>query len=209
MQILKSDFCHEKQTIANVSERPLAWYTYPALEYLNQLDFSDKTVYEYGCGSSTLFWSERAKKVCSVEHNIEWFKAVQQKLSVNNILHLAENKDDYIDDINQFTDMFDVIIVDGAYRFECAQAAIPRLKCGGMIVLDNSDWCQTTAKLLREAGLIEVDMAGFGPINPYTWTTSFFLHRKFDIPPIQDIQPSPSIGSWKRKSFVGELDIPD
>lgn len=26
----------------------LPWYTYPAIEYLKQLDFSQKTVFEYG-----------------------------------------------------------------------------------------------------------------------------------------------------------------
>ena len=47
--------------------RPIPWYTYPAIEYIKQLDFSDKTVFEYGSGNSTLFWAQRCKKLVSVE----------------------------------------------------------------------------------------------------------------------------------------------
>ena len=34
---------------------PIPWYTYPAIDFLVQIDFSDKTVFEYGCGNSTLW----------------------------------------------------------------------------------------------------------------------------------------------------------
>lgn len=29
---------------------PIPWYTYPAIEFLNSLDFSNKSVFEYGGG---------------------------------------------------------------------------------------------------------------------------------------------------------------
>ena len=29
---------------------PIPWYTYPAIEYLSQFDYSDKEIFEYGCG---------------------------------------------------------------------------------------------------------------------------------------------------------------
>jgi len=48
---------------------------------------------------------------------------------------------------------------------------------------------------LRQSNLIEVDMAGFGPINDYTSTTSFYFHRQFAAPPRADRQPVPGIGS--------------
>lgn len=35
---------------------PIPWYTYPAIEFLNSLDFSSKNVFEYGTGNSTLWW---------------------------------------------------------------------------------------------------------------------------------------------------------
>src|SRR4051812_1118763 len=45
------------ETPLDSGQNPYPWYTYPALEYLKQLDFRTKTVFEYGCGHSTLFWA--------------------------------------------------------------------------------------------------------------------------------------------------------
>ena len=47
----------------------LPWFTYPAIEALSNWDLSDKRVFEYGSGFSTLFWASRAKEVVSVEHS--------------------------------------------------------------------------------------------------------------------------------------------
>src|SRR5215213_3851569 len=41
---------------------PIPWYSYPAIEYLKQLDFRDRTVFEFGSGNSTLFWAARARQ---------------------------------------------------------------------------------------------------------------------------------------------------
>lgn len=41
---------------------PLPWYTYPAIEYLSQFDYGEKTIFEFGCGYSSLFWAERQPK---------------------------------------------------------------------------------------------------------------------------------------------------
>lgn len=35
---------------------PVPWYTYPAIEFLEQLDFTNKIVLEYGSGNSSLYW---------------------------------------------------------------------------------------------------------------------------------------------------------
>ena len=70
----------------------------------------------------------------------------------------------YVDVIEEFPAGFDVIVVDGAARgltrLKCARAAVQYLKPGGMIILDNADWLPESARMLRNAGLIEVDMTG-------------------------------------------------
>jgi hypothetical protein len=197
MNILKSDYGHELQAIVDKEGCPLPWFTYPAIEYIMQLDFSDKLIFEYGCGNSTLFWGTIAKRVVSVDDNQEWFQKIARRVSDNTSIKLITERISYITEILNY-DLFDVVIVDGSYRYECAQQAIKRLRPGGMIILDNSDWCIKTARLLREANLIEVDMSGFGPYNPYTWTTSFFLHREFNFQPKGINQPEHGIGSWKK-----------
>src|SRR5258708_13687669 len=43
------------------------WFTYPAIEYIKQLDLTDKRVLEYGSGFSTMFWAKRARSLVSIE----------------------------------------------------------------------------------------------------------------------------------------------
>lgn len=177
--------------------QPIPWYTYPALEYIKQLDFSDKQVFEYGSGNSTIFWSKIAKKVVSIENNPEWYKKTISKVDKNTEIKLIVSDALYTQEILGYGN-FDIIVVDGTCRLECAKAAINRLNPGGMIILDNSDWYVNTAKFLRESNLIQVDMTGIGPINAYAWTTSFFFHRDFKFQSKSVNQPEHGVGALKQ-----------
>lgn len=180
--------------------KDIPWYTYPAIEYLKQFDYSGKTVFEYGSGSSSRWWSEMCEKIISVEHDDKWFKAADSSKKNNQEIHLCQTKEEYISAIAAPKLAYDIIIVDGIYRKECAEEAIKYLKTGGMIIFDNSDWCPSCCKFLRSNGLIEVDFFGFGPINHYTWCTSLFFSREANFAPINDRQPRHPIGS------IDELD---
>jgi hypothetical protein len=177
------------------AKEPLPWYTYPAIEYLSQLDFSTKDVFEFGSGNGSRFWAARAKSVMSVEHNPEWYVTVKKEQRANQTILLQEDLEMYAASIGTLGRKFDIIVVDGANRFQCAKNSIRQLATGGMLILDNSDWHPRTAGLLREAGLIEVDFIGFGPVNNYTWTTSLFLDRAVQIIPKSGRLPEYGIGS--------------
>jgi hypothetical protein len=43
--------------------KPLPWYTYPAIDFLADVDFSSQSVLEFGASQSTLWRSERAARV--------------------------------------------------------------------------------------------------------------------------------------------------
>lgn len=178
----------------------IPWYTYPAIEYIKQLDFSDKTVFEFGSGNSTIFWAKRCRKAISIEDNQEWYDKMSPRLSTNVEYRLLEERLAYTQSISAYPEGFDIIIVDGNHRFDCAVEALKKLNSDGIIILDNSDWHAKTAKLLRDADLIEVDMTGFGPINGYTWTTSFFLSRSVKLKPVNQTQPVNDIGGIKVKA---------
>ena len=175
----------------------IPWYTYPAIEYIKQLDFSDKTVFEFGSGNSTIFWAKRCRKAISIEDNMEWYDKMSPRLTANVEYKLLPGKQEYTDSINTYPEGFDIIIIDGNHRYDCAVEALKKLNSDGIIILDNSDWHAKTAKLLRDADLIEVDMSGFGPINGYTWTTSFFLSRSVKLKPANQTQPVNEIGGIK------------
>ncbi|QNH55640.1 MAG: hypothetical protein H2674_14390, partial [Limnospira indica BM01] len=51
----------------NFDSQPIPWYTYPAIEFIENKISSDFKVFEYGSGQSTLWWAERVLKVISVE----------------------------------------------------------------------------------------------------------------------------------------------
>ncbi len=192
---------------------PNPWYTYPAVEYLKQLDFRDKRVFEYGCGHSTLFWAARAQHVVSVEHNREWYETMASRVPTSCQVIFEPESNAYASTIDEFHDGFDVIVVDGLVtgrtRLKCAKAAVRRLRPGGMIILDNSDWLPESSRYLRTSGLIEIDMTGFAPINDYTCTTSFYLHRAFAFEPLGDRQPMHGTGAqpynWERGAMSERL----
>jgi hypothetical protein len=146
---------------------------------LNGLDFTEAHVLEWGSGNSTLYWSERAKSVRTIEHDHAWIEALGSSgLPSNVTLVYADQKDSYLAGVGTY-ELYDIVIVDGLYRASCADIGRARLREGGFIILDNSDWLAQTAARLRNADLIQIDFHGLGPINDYPWCTSFFLSRDF------------------------------
>ena len=177
--------------------RPIPWYTYSSIEYLKQLDLSAKSVFEFGSGNSTLFWSKEVGKIVSVEHDQGWYNRLSDQVSDNVEYRLCVEKAEYLDSITTF-EPFDIIIIDGVFREQCAQRAIDRLKPGGFIILDNADWWVDAARFLREKDLIQIDFYGPGPLVPYTWCTSLFFSRSFQWQTKYVNQPTHGLGSLKQ-----------
>lgn len=153
---------------------PIPWMTYGAIEYLNQFDLSGRTVLEFGSGSSTTFWAARTKHVTSVENDRSWYDKQRGALAPNVTLILAETAEEYIRPPLEHR-TYDIVVVDGRYRFDCAVRAVDWVAANGFIILDNADWHPNTAALFTSAGFFQIDFAGPGPLNAYAWATSFFL----------------------------------
>lgn len=177
----------------NSKNEPIPWFTYPAIEYLSQLDYSDCLILEWGLGNSTLFFAERCKHILSIEHNPEWYHSIVPLLP-ENATGVLVSETEY-STYPKFLQIpkYDIIIIDGINRDACIDTAIDLINEGGMIILDNSDRNPEYCQKLREYGLIEVDFHGFGPIVSFTTTTSIFLDRHFNLCP-QTIQPKIPIG---------------
>ncbi|WP_147289248.1 hypothetical protein [Helicobacter sp. MIT 99-5507] len=162
-----------------------------------------------GGGSSSLYWSARAKEVTTIESDKEWFDTIKSQMKPNNHLHLktainTNPNDDYAKFPLTLNKKFDIAIIDGGgifgkdTRMLCAKVVLDILntqsKDGVMVILDNADWYNGIAKFLRENDFIQIDFSGFGAINCYTWTTSIFLSRNFAFKPL-DRQPNYSISA--------------
>lgn len=189
----------------DVNGNPLPWYTYPTIEYLTQIDFSNKRVFEFGSGNSSLWWAVRAKEVVSVEHNENWYNTRLAFGLPNLTIHLRMNKESYCDCLSEQEGLFDVIVIDGVYRDACVAVALSKLNKEGMIIFDNSDRAfefldyHESMQTIRNAGFLEFDFYGFGPLNPYTWCTSIFITKTFNFSTKQLCQPVKGINALYEK----------
>ncbi len=59
----------------------MPWMTFEVTDFLQGHSNNQMRVFEYGSGSSTLFWAKRVKEVVSIEHDLEWCKKVEKELA--------------------------------------------------------------------------------------------------------------------------------
>lgn len=175
---------------------PIPWFTYPAIEYLKQFDFSEKRVFEYGCGNSSLFWARHAKEVIAVESDRRWFDHVARMRPPNLLLMLETDKARYVSSISRQDGKFDVIVIDGQWRNACANICTGSLTDYGMIILDNSDRQYKGCDRLREQGFFQIDFSGFSPINGYVSTTSIFIRAANQLQ--LNFSPSSPVGGLRQ-----------
>ena len=185
-----------KGSCLNGDGTPIPWYTYPAIEYLSHIDFSDRKVLEYGSGNSTLWWATRCEELVAVEGSSEWYETnrsvVEKSAKVKYLL--KTNEKEYVR--QDFLRSAGVVIIDGDYRSKCADYLIESSQQGShhlsMAVFDNADWYPKTIQKLKDSlHWIQVDFHGFGPINDYSWTTSIFMNPTG--PEMQYLRPLMSI----------------
>jgi hypothetical protein len=133
LRILAFDYGHLKSSAImrsiDAAGKPLPWITYPAIAFLLQLDLSDKKVFEYGCGASTIFWSGLAKHVDSVEDNEAFCREIWPALPPNCHLSLEPFPEEYIHAVVRGAP-YDIIVIDGHSRVRCSEVAAKYLKAG-------------------------------------------------------------------------------
>ncbi len=135
---------------------------YTSIKLINYLKDFSKTrnkvsIFEYGSGSSTLFFEDYFEKVYSVEHNKEWFDIVTSSAESANVFYVPPEKSkqpiyiskklgfknldfkNYVNFIGTLGKKFDVIFIDGRARQECLKIALEFLNPGGFIILDDSN----------------------------------------------------------------------
>lgn len=124
----------------------LPWMTYPFIEFITKKLQTNHTIFEFGSGSSTLFFAPKVQKIVALESNKKWYKIIRAKLdesSIGNVeLTLMEDaleNSAYENYTKNFSEKFDFIIIDSLKRFACAQNVISALKPGGSIILDDSE----------------------------------------------------------------------
>jgi len=172
----------------------LPWFTFPAVDWLESYLKPNMHVFEWGSGGSTLYFARACQDVVSIEHNPQWFRLVQNALiekGISNVeyLHITscerhQNKtteDIYISTsdkkdyssyaaiIDSYPDgHFNVISVDGRGRRGCVLHALPKVACGGILILDNSEryldvfnWLDSGWNVLHFRGPVGYEKTGW------------------------------------------------
>lgn len=167
----------------DVFGKPLPWLTLPFINYFLTLEnlkkrFKNSSVFEYGAGQSTLFFSKYFKHVDSVEHDLDWYNYVSDKMPKNvSIIHRELSKNGvYARSVKETGRKYDVIIVDGRDRVNCLKYSLDSLKKDGIIILDNSERTKYRQgiKFIKGKGFKSLEFWGVVPGGVYLGCTTVF-----------------------------------
>ena len=166
-----------KQAIDN-NGNPIPWLTYPFMKFIeNRLD-NEMSVFEYGSGNSTIWFSERVKEIVSVENDEGWFEIVKLKLPKNAkvVYRKLEYHGKYAEEIANYNKKFDIIIIDGRDRNYCAELAVKYLNDSGVVFFDNANLqiYVNGVNYLHKNGFKQIDFWGISPVTPHSTCTSLF-----------------------------------
>jgi hypothetical protein len=158
---------------------PVPFITYPAMEFLARRARPDMTVFEYGSGASTLWWSKRVSWVGAAEHNQEWFEKVSKSAPANVQIYFEsiEDKETYPKLALRPGKHFSVVVIDGRLRVRCAPFAVQALRPDGVIIWDNSERKYYTPgyQFLEGQGFRRLEFVGLAPgINEKSETSIFY-----------------------------------
>jgi hypothetical protein len=150
-----------------------------------------ETVFEWGCGGSTLFWAKHGLTVTSIEHNEAWAKRIQALADADgagrvNVKYVPPQPtgriqslrcpgffDRYVCSIHEMADKADLICVDGRVRNACVQESM--FRTNKWLILDNSDREDYRQSMERLIGWNSEHFTGHGPDgNGVRWRTSIF-----------------------------------
>ena len=159
------------------NNNPIPWMTYSFIDFIKERLNKELTVFEFGSGNSTLFFSERVKHVTAVEHNKEWYENIKSRMPKNVSLFLKDPSEEYNKSV---VGSFDIVIVDGINRNECIENSIKSLTSSGIIILDDSERPDYLdgANLLKKLGFKRIDFWGISPGLFYKKSTTIFYNNK-------------------------------
>lgn len=171
-----------------VSKRgePLPWYTYSSIDFLKYRNYDNKIVLEFGGGQSTLWWAKKAKHVVTLEGDYDWYEKIKNEMPANVDLNYVSMESVTVS-VARVRDIlssmqhskYDVIIIDGLYRFEMIEVARDLVADDGVIICDNAEG-YGFYEGFKNSCMNKVDFYGNGPgvILPHC-TSIYFKPSSF------------------------------
>lgn len=161
------------------NKNPIPWLTYSAIHFINQkLSLRPMRVFEYGSGNSTIWFSSRVQSIVSIENDVDFYNKMLKKVSaISNISYeLKALNDNYSAAVLGYENAFDILIIDGRERVQCAKNCIKALKKDGIIIFDNSDRVQyqEAYDFIEKNEFKKLEFNGVGPIGHVEWKTTIY-----------------------------------
>jgi hypothetical protein len=166
----------------DANQSPIPWFTYSAIDFINDNLSPSCNAFEFGSGNSTLFFANRIKRVTSVEHNFDWFEKIKILTPKNAklVYTSAETIENYLNPLINTSDKFDLIIIDGLFRNECIEVSLKHLSEEGVIILDDSERKEYKegVTILLNNGFKRLDFSGIAPGVFFRKCTTFFYRER-------------------------------
>jgi hypothetical protein len=160
---------------------PIPWLTYPAIDFLHGRAKRNLSVFEFGCGQSTLWWSERVLSVHACEHDSLWLDRVRSRVGDNVTLlqYPLDYGGEYCRAAVNTGRRFNIVVIDGRDRVNAALQSTQALADDGIIVWDNTERsCYLDGqKQLNFQGFRQVDFRGLSPCASTISVTSVFYRE--------------------------------
>ena len=145
------------------------WLTPQAVRLLEGWLKPTDRMLEFGSGRSTLWFARRVASLVSVEHDPRWYERVDASLKEQHLENVTYLKKSIQGSPAEYTlvpqkfenNTLDIILVDGRLRDECINASLPKLKPGGLLVLDNADVYLPSQVITPNAHRQGVECAGW------------------------------------------------
>ncbi|MBY0245374.1 MAG: class I SAM-dependent methyltransferase [Sphingobacteriaceae bacterium] len=168
----------DKQEAVDQNNEALPWVTYSFIDFIKSRIQKSHHIFEFGSGSSTHFYAQRAASVTSVEHDKAWYEKVKKDNPSNAEMIFCELHINgaYSNKAAQLDKKFDIIIVDGRDRTNCCINSLSALSERGVLVLDDSEraFYRPAIEFLMAKGFKELSFSGVSPGLFYLKTTSVF-----------------------------------
>lgn len=161
---------------------PIPWMNYNIISFLEQRLSKDLSLFEYGSGNSTLFFSNLVSSVVSVECNRKWYEYVVKTIPENVKLLLCDPYDSeiYSKIIQRQEKKFDVVVVDAKDRVNCLINAQHSLTEKGVMILDDSrgEGWHSVIDHLQKQGFKKLDFEGLKPGRTSGYRTTIFYKNE-------------------------------
>lgn len=161
----------------------LPWLPFQIIDRLDEVLTPTSRVFEYGGGGSTLWMAQRAGEVVTVEHDPEWADLLSERTAgLPNVTLLirsaADSYANYVPAIDDYPDeYFDVVVVDGRERVRCFERALPKVRPGGMLLLDDTERSRYAPVFDLARRHRHVTIRGIAPCKSQAAQTTVWLPR--------------------------------